>query len=192
MNLPSFDNLTTRLLPAPVGGWLLGDEDLAVRRDDDVGRLVERVRAVAGDAGLAERHQQLAVGTELEDLMAFAARRPRVGHPDVAVAIDREAVRERRTSLRPTTSAVCPTVELEDRRFGSSGAGILEAAMHDVDVAVRPGSAPMTAAHFSPAGSWPQSATRRYGFGCAEIATAAATATATPALADCARATVSS
>ena len=59
MNLPSLENFTMRLFG--VAAVAVGDEDVAVRRDDDVGRLVEDVVAVAGDAGLAERHQHLAV-----------------------------------------------------------------------------------------------------------------------------------
>ena len=43
--------------------------------------------------GLPERHQDLAVGAELEDLLALPVFVLRVGHPDVAVAIDRHPVR---------------------------------------------------------------------------------------------------
>ena len=70
----------------------------------DVGRVGQRLRRVAPHARLAKRHQHLAFGAELHHgaaLVAFAgkllellgARRPRVGHPDVAVAIDVDAVR---------------------------------------------------------------------------------------------------
>src|SRR5262245_27268907 len=45
------------------------DDDLAVRRDDDVVRLEAAVR-FEGAAWFSERHQQLAVRAELEDLMA--------------------------------------------------------------------------------------------------------------------------
>ena len=68
MNLPSLSNFRTRVVrrrrvPSD-------DEDVAVRRDDDVVRLIEVVGRGRA-ARLAERHQQLAVGAELEDLMAF-------------------------------------------------------------------------------------------------------------------------
>ena len=63
----------------------IGDEDVAVRRHQDRGRRVEFVRTVAGHAGLAELHQQLAVGTEFEDLLAFAVLAEAVRDPDIAV-----------------------------------------------------------------------------------------------------------
>src|ERR1019366_7653828 len=48
----------------------LGDVDVAVGRDQEVVRL-EKILRIAAAAGLAEREEQLAVRTELEDLMAF-------------------------------------------------------------------------------------------------------------------------
>ena len=121
MNLPSLRELRdardgvgrrVRVLSAVA----FGDEDVAVRRDDDVVRLGERLGRIAADAGLAERHQHLAVRAELDDLVAdrLGRRRRRaagasrgaapragrgwlslaVGHPDVAVAVDVDAVRE--------------------------------------------------------------------------------------------------
>ena len=78
----------------------VADEDVAVRRDQNGGRHVERVGAVAGHARLAERHQHLAVLIELEHLVALAvparilAVGPfTVGDPDVAVAVDVDPVR---------------------------------------------------------------------------------------------------
>src|SRR3989442_15420578 len=54
----------------------LGHEDVAVGRHDHVVRLIEVV-GVGGAARLAERQQQLAVGTELEFLMALRRSRQR-------------------------------------------------------------------------------------------------------------------
>src|SRR3989442_4077163 len=54
----------------------LGHEDDAVGRHDHVVRLIEVV-GVGGAARLAERQQQLAVGTELEHLMALRRTRQR-------------------------------------------------------------------------------------------------------------------
>src|SRR5438874_12920524 len=81
-------------------GVALGDVDVAVLRiGDEVVRVGERLRRIAAHAWLAERHQNLAVGTELDDnaaLLVLARKllqligrwRPRVGHPAIAVAID--------------------------------------------------------------------------------------------------------
>ena len=92
-----------RILP----GVAVGDEDVAVGRGHHVGRLVEMRRAAAGDAGRAEPHQHLAVGRQLDDLMPFRAvlARLRVGHPDVAVAIDVQAVRKHEQALRRCSSS---------------------------------------------------------------------------------------
>ena len=72
----------------------VADEDVAVGRDEDGGGRVELVGACAGDASLTERQQELAVGTELEDLMALAVLADAVGQPDIAFAIDMQAVRK--------------------------------------------------------------------------------------------------
>src|SRR5215467_13522641 len=72
----------------------VGDEDGAVGCDEHVRWLIEELRAAARHARLAEPHQLRAVGTELDHLMAFTAAASRVGHPQVAVAIDARAVRE--------------------------------------------------------------------------------------------------
>ena len=99
-----------RVLPAVS----FGDEDVAVRRRHDVVGFGERLGRIPGDAGLANRHQHLTLGAELDHLMAdqlrgrrrrrragrCAARGTRavvvrVGHPDVAVLVDVNAVGER-------------------------------------------------------------------------------------------------
>src|SRR5262249_51119322 len=54
----------------------LGDEDVAVRRGDDVVRLIEIIRR-RGAARLAERQQHFAVGAELVYLIAVRCARTR-------------------------------------------------------------------------------------------------------------------
>src|SRR5262245_22172965 len=70
------------------------DEDVAIRRDQRRRWRVELVVAAAGDAGLAERQQELALRREFEHLMALAVLAEAVGEPDIAVAIDMDAVRK--------------------------------------------------------------------------------------------------
>jgi len=80
----------------------VGDEDVTVVADRHVGRPVESIGPFAGDAGLAERQQNLAVRVEFEYLMAAALGRKAedaclvvgIGDPNVAVAVDMETVRE--------------------------------------------------------------------------------------------------
>src|SRR5437762_13479057 len=52
-----------------VAAVAVADEDVAVRRDEDGGRHVERIGSIARDACLAERHQEFAVSAKLENLM---------------------------------------------------------------------------------------------------------------------------
>src|SRR5215207_8337209 len=76
----------------------LRDVNLAVRRDEHVVRLIEEAGiGTTRSASGAERHEQLAVRTELVDLMprrrirwrrVAAKRAGAVGNPDVAVAVD--------------------------------------------------------------------------------------------------------
>src|SRR5262245_12724404 len=95
----------------------LRHEDVAVRRHEDVGRLIERVGGVgvAGDARLAQRHQHFAVLAELDDGLALAILRSRVGYPDVAFAVDMEAVRIVHRAGAELGLQVAVGVELHDR-----------------------------------------------------------------------------
>src|SRR5262245_30500786 len=86
-------------------------EAVALRRGEHIVRLIE-VAGCRGAAARAERHQQLAVRTELEHLIPSGCAwrwtgqrvgcrslRTRgvvltVGDPDVAIAIDEDSVRE--------------------------------------------------------------------------------------------------
>ena len=97
--MPNFDEHPgARELDDPVVGVervvAVGDEHVAVRRHRDVGGHVEGVGALARHAGLAQRQQQFAIRAVLEDLVALAARTLAVGEPEIALAVDGEAVRE--------------------------------------------------------------------------------------------------
>jgi hypothetical protein len=72
----------------------IGDEDVAVRSNEHRRWRVEFVSTTAGDPGFAEREQHLAVRTELDNLMTFALLAQPIGDPDVALAIDMDAVRQ--------------------------------------------------------------------------------------------------
>ena len=70
----------------------VGDKNIAVGRDDDIGGRVESVLAVAGESRLAERQQYFSVTAKLEDLMSFAVFTQAIGHPHIAVLVHRDAV----------------------------------------------------------------------------------------------------
>jgi len=114
------------------------NEDVTVRCRDHVGWLAQSLlRAITLDASRANRHQQRAVSAVFECLMAFAVLPLRIGHPDIALRIDVEPVREDKRATAPALDRFARSIEPEDRRLGASRAGVLEAAVHDVDVAVR-------------------------------------------------------
>src|SRR5207247_5019820 len=50
----------------------VGHENIAVWSDEPVGGLIEKIRARAAHARLAERHQYFSVRTEFENLVPFA------------------------------------------------------------------------------------------------------------------------
>src|SRR5262249_22992722 len=77
-----------------VAAMSVANENVAIGCDQYRGRRVERVRTVARRSGLAEREQDLAFGTEFEDLMALAVLALAVGDPDIAVVVDEDAVRK--------------------------------------------------------------------------------------------------
>ena len=143
MNRPSFENFSTRAFE--VAAMAVADEDVAVRRDEDGGRHVERVGTVAGHAGLAERHQHLAVLIELEHLVAFSvparilAVGPfPVGDPDVAVAVDVDPVRPDEHAGAKALDHLARRIELQDRRDGRSDAVVGAAPLEHPDAGAVP------------------------------------------------------
>src|SRR5947199_7586330 len=68
-------------------------EDFAVGIRDDRRRRVELVGTDAGDSELAEPHQLLAVGAELDDLVALAAAAEPIDQPYIAITVGVNAVR---------------------------------------------------------------------------------------------------
>ena len=107
------------------------DEHLAAARDRDVGHHIERAGRVqdrrfadpeAGlgrPRGVAQRHQELAVGRELAHGVVEV-----VGAPDMVVPVDEDAVRARENALAPGIQEAAVLVE-HDHRMG--------AAIEDVD-----------------------------------------------------------
>src|SRR5207237_1308 len=113
----------------------IGDEDVAGGANGDVGGLIESVGTVARDAGFAESLQDLALGAELDDLMAFTVGAAGVGDPEIIVAIDGGPVGEDEHAASKPGEQFAGAVELEDGVLGSAGAGVFEAAVDDIEVA---------------------------------------------------------
>src|SRR5262249_36428874 len=95
--------LTPRLDKLPVLGKLhdasvgvaavpIGYEDVAIGRDSYVARAVESISPRPSDSGLSNRHQDLALGTDFDRLLALPILSRLLVHQDVAVAIEGESV----------------------------------------------------------------------------------------------------
>src|SRR5260370_794752 len=97
-----------------VAAMTVGNENVAIGCDQRRGRRVEFVRTAARNAALAEGQQQLAVGAELEDLVALAVLAEPVRHPDVSFRVDGEAVRKQYEAGGETHHELAGFVELED------------------------------------------------------------------------------
>src|SRR5262245_37762772 len=109
----------------------VGDEDVAIGRDQDIGRSIEGVGPIARDAGLAQRHQHLSVGTKLDDRVALAVAASAVGHPDVAIPVREQAVWPIDHAAAEARHPLAGGVELVDRRESRALAGLCAAAMVD-------------------------------------------------------------
>ena len=112
MNLPSLVNHDARV---GVAAMAVGNEDVAVRRGHDGRWRIELIGTAAGGVRFAERHQDLAVGAELENLVAFAAAAEPVGHPHVALAVDVQTVREQQQAGAEALQQFAGRIEFEDR-----------------------------------------------------------------------------
>ena len=111
----------------------VGDEDVAVRRDQNIGRRIEGVGTVARHTSLAQRHQDLAVGTELVDLMTLGALAPAVGDPHIAIPVDVEAVGKDKHPGAEAFRHVTGWIDLEDWRHVRAVAARAAAALEHPD-----------------------------------------------------------
>ena len=70
MNLPSFGKFHDAGGVVLVGRMTIRHEHVAIGRNRYAGRAIEGIRTVAGNALLAEHHQNFASRTQFEDLLA--------------------------------------------------------------------------------------------------------------------------
>src|SRR5262249_48140593 len=68
-------------------------EHRAIRRDQNIGRSVERVPSPAAGARLSERQQHAPIWTELRDRLAFFVDTDAIRYPNVSIAIDEQVMR---------------------------------------------------------------------------------------------------
>src|SRR4051812_47327122 len=103
------------------------DEDVAIRRYHDAGGLVQGIGRITGNTRFADCHEGLTVGTELDDgvafsgllrmLLAFAVvHAPSVHHPDVAVGVYINLVREDEHAAAERLQEIAGCVEPENGR----------------------------------------------------------------------------
>ena len=137
--------------------------DVAAGSDHHAGRPVEVVLVVAPDAGLAQTHHHFAPLVELQHLVAdaepFARRRARVavrsalGHPQEALVVQEEPVRETEEPGAEAVDQVAVEVELQDRVEAGPRALVRAATVQDPQVlAVRIGEDAAHRAQHAPLG----------------------------------------
>src|SRR6266699_2210878 len=105
--------------PVALGIMSVADENIAVRRNHDVGRSVEHIRPLAGDASLSERHQDFSIRAELEDLMTLAIFPLCIGDPYITVWCHGHAVGVREHVRAKTLEQLARAIKLEDGRLSS-------------------------------------------------------------------------
>jgi len=106
----------------------VGHEDVAIGSYQNRGRSVEGVGRGSGDTGFPQSHQDFALRSELENLVAFPVFDPAVAYPDVAIAVDEEAVGLYKHAGSPAGQELSGRVEFEHRRI---------AAMEDPHIVMR-------------------------------------------------------
>src|SRR5439155_2258238 len=92
------------------------DENIAVRSDEDVRRLIESIRTVASDSRFAKSHQDFSIRAELENLMAFGAFSRAVGHPHVSLSIDMNSMRTDEHPRAKTLDELACRIKFKERR----------------------------------------------------------------------------
>src|SRR5262249_19636677 len=108
----------------------VGNENVAIGRDQRCGGRVELIRAAARDGGFAEPHQHLSVRAELPDLVALAVPAEPIRYPDVSVRGDREPVWKQYQAGAEALYQLAGLVEFEDRIEVGSIAGKRRAGLH--------------------------------------------------------------
>src|SRR5215475_261927 len=109
-----------------VAAMSISDEDIAVWCGDHIGRLIEGIRAVAGNPGFSKREEDLALVAELDHDVPLprgfwiicAARRNAVGHPNVPFLVYVNAVRKNEHAGAEAFDQVPVFVKLEDHWKG--------------------------------------------------------------------------
>jgi hypothetical protein len=120
----------------------VGHEDVAIRRRDHVGWLIEVRRILTSHTGRAEAQQYFAFRTELDDVMTTCdrgcARAPTAGRqsiddPDVALSVDVDAVRENEHFRSEATDQLARCIELHHDGQVRPHTRVGAAPVHDPD-----------------------------------------------------------
>src|SRR5262249_22273507 len=111
------------------GAMAVGDVNVAVGRNCDIGGAAQIALVVARHSRLADRHQHLSVRAELDGGAALAVAGALVGDPDIALAVDGEAVREVDESGAQAGHELAGRIELYDPRHVRLGAVVGTAAL---------------------------------------------------------------
>ena len=113
----------------------VADKDVAIRGNGHGGRPIKSVWAIAGDSRLTERHQDLSIRVELEDLLALSIFSLGVSCPHISVPIHKDAVRDHEHPRAEALHQLAGMIEFEDGRFGPVHTGVPSASLSHPNVA---------------------------------------------------------
>ena len=122
----------------------IGDPDMPIWSDRYAGRTIEMRLVVSGDPGLTDRHHDLALAGEFEDLVADSHRLAERGtsipvrapfrYPQVSLAVEREPMREGKEACSEAVDQISIEVELQDRVEVRPGTLVRTAPVQDPEV----------------------------------------------------------
>ena len=109
------------------------DKNVAVRRDQHIARLIERVGPVSRDSRLAERQQHFSVLAELENLVALPIFGVAIRDPHIVVFIYKETMRPHNHPRAKAFHQIARRIEFQNGREVRFGAGSSAAPFDDPD-----------------------------------------------------------
>src|SRR5215468_1411247 len=103
---------------AVIGGSAVtvGDVDVAIGRNNDAARPIQKGGAIAGHSGFAQGHQDLTLRAEFDQHGALAVLRPLIARPDISLTVDIEAVWEVERAAAECPDELAAGIKFLDRR----------------------------------------------------------------------------
>src|SRR5262245_37699172 len=112
--LSIFGKLRNAIVACSAARVSFGHEDVSIGSNGNVRGLVEEAGLRAGYPGLTQRHEDLPLRTEFENLISLSVVYPCIGHPQVPLSINGGTVRKDEHAFAPTLEQLPVSVEFEN------------------------------------------------------------------------------